>query len=664
LFGLILAIGLVVDDAIVVVENIDRLVRQHGLRGRAAARAAMKEVTGPIIATSVVLAVVFIPAAFVPGVSGQLYRQFALTIAAAVALSTFNALTLSPALSALMLRRPGKMLAPLAMFSRWLERRKSGYRRALNKLVRRWVAGLVALAALLGATWWLANLVPRSFVPDEDQGYFIVAGRLPEAASVERADAVAQQVEQVIAEVEGVAHYVAIGGFDIRGGGGGSNVFTIFVALEPWDVRAEADRALETVLSDVRPQLARIQSAEVFAFNPPPIRGLGATGGFEFELLDRSGGDYATFLDQTRSFVATLNEQPSVAGANTSSSGIVPQVRVQVDRTKAANLDVPVQSIFEALQSTFGSFYVNDFNLFGRVYRVLVEARPEARGEAEDIGSLHVKSRDGDLVRLDNLVTVERDHGPQAIEHFNLFRSTSTSGRTAPGFSSAQALDTVEAVLRESMPPTIDGAWSGLAYEEREASAYTTYIFGLGILITFLVLAALYESWSLPVTIMFAVPPAILGALGLMLLRGLDNNIYSQVGLLMLIGLASKNSILVVEFARSLTEQGRSLVDAAVEAASVRMRPILMTAISFIVGVLPLAFASGAGAASRVSLGTAVLGGMILTTFISLFLVPILFVLVGRLAHLDRPSRHDDGHPHEVDDTMPNKVQPTGSGPR
>ena len=643
LFGLVLAIGVVVDDAIVVVENIDRLGHERKLWGRKAARAAMRDVTAPVIATSVVLAVVFIPAAFIPGVTGQLYRQFSLTIVAAVALSTLNALTLSPALSALLLRRPARMLWPLQKFSDWLDRRRVGYQRALRWLIGHWVASVVVFLGLLGATWWAAVSLPTSFVPNEDQGYFIVTARLPDAAADQRTDQVAHEVEQALSEIDGVAHFVSIGGFDIRGGRrGASDAFTVFVSLEPWDQRSEGDRTLEAVLADTRARLGAITTADVAAFNPPPIRGLSPTGGFDFKLLDRSGGDYGAFYELSRGFLEQLSGVEQVQGVRTSSVALVPQVRIELDRTQAANADVPITRIFEVLRSTFGAYYVNDFNLFGRVFRVQVQAEAGARAEPEDIGELYVRNRQDQLIRLDNLLVVKRDHGADSIEHFNLFRATSINGDAAAGVSSTEALDAVEQTLRDTMPDSIDGAWSGLAYEERESAGYTAYVFGLGILVMFLVLAALYESWSLPLVIMFAVPPAVLGALGLLFLRGIDNDIYCQIGLLLLVGLASKNAILIVEFARELVERGSTLVEAAVEASGIRLRPILMTAISFIVGVLPLAFSTGAGAVARQSLGTTVLGGMILTTFLSLVLVPVLFVVVGRVARFERRSDEDE----------------------
>ena len=647
LFGLVLAIGVVVDDAIVVVENIERLVRERGLRGRQAARAAMREVTAPVIATSVVLAVVFVPAAFVPGVTGQLYRQFSLTIVAAVGLSMFNALTLSPALSAMLLRKQVRMLRPLQWFSDWLDRRRAGYERALRRAIGRWKLVMVVFAGLVGATWIALVTLPRTFIPDEDQGYFIVSARLPDAASTERTDAVAREVEAVLGSIDGVAHHVAIGGFDLRGGRSASNIFTVFAALEPWEARAEHGRDLETVLGEARARLGRIQEAEVFAFNPPPIRGLSSTGGFDFKLLDRSGGDYGELYERTRELLAALAQRPAIARPSTTSAGLVPQIRVEVDRTRAAAADVPLPAIFEALQLTFGAYYVNDFNLFGRIYRVMVQGQAAERDDPEDVGDVYVKNRDGQLVRLDELVRAQRDHGADSIERFNLFRATSINGQAAPGHSSSEALDVVEQTLRDTLPAQYDGAWAGLAYEERASAGYTIYIFGLGVLLTFLVLAALYESWSLPLVIMLAVPPAILGALGLMFLRGIDNDVYCQIGLLLLVGMACKNAILIVEFARELVYRGATVVEAAIEASGIRLRPILMTAISFIVGVAPLAFASGAGAVARRSLGTAVLGGMLLTTILSLFLVPVLFVLVGRIAGFERKRRggEDDEEP-------------------
>ncbi len=643
LFGLVLAIGIVVDDAIVVVENIDRLGREEKIWGRKAAVRAMRDVTAPVIATSVVLGVVFAPAAAVPGLTGQLYRQFALTIIAAVALSTLNALTLSPALSALLLRKPGKMSRPLAAFSRVLDRVRSGYERILRVFVRHWIVSTAIFLGMSAFTVWLALVTPQGFLPSEDQGYFLVMGRTPDASSVERTDRAAHEVERALESVDGIRHYVTVGGFDIRSGRrNATDAFTIFVSLQPWEDRDASGRSLEVVLGEVRSKLGAINTVQAIAVNPPAIRGLGATGGLDFKLLDRSGGEYGELGRRTDELVDALNEGGSVVGANTSSVGLVPQVRVEVDRTRAAALGVQVDAIFSALRGTFGAFYVGDFNLFGRVYRVMMQAEAGARTSEADIGEIYVAGRDGQLVRLDTLVRVRRDHGPDTIEHFNLFRATSISGRAAPGVSSAEALDAVEAEVRETMPDQMDGAWSGLSYEERASSGYTVYIFGLGGLITFLVLAALYESWSLPMIIMFSVPPAILGGLGLLTLRGLENGIYAQIGMLLLVGLASKNAILIVEFAREQVSRGEPLVEAAIGAAGMRLRPILMTAISFIVGVLPLAFASGAGAAARTALGTTVLGGMLLTTVLSLFLVPVLFVVVGRLARYGPAVDEDD----------------------
>jgi multidrug efflux pump len=630
LFGLVLAIGIVVDDAIVVVENVERLTREGGAAGRPAARQAMRDVTAPVIATSVVLMVVFIPAAFIPGLTGQLYRQFSLTIIAAVLLSTINALTLSPALSAVLLKEPRPVRGLMLRFSNWLDRLKVGYERALRAALRRRGLVLLTFVAMLAATVAAALLVPRGFIPTEDQGYFMVTGRLPAASSIDRTNAIAEQVEAARDEIDGVEHYVSIGGFDIRSGRrSATDSFTIFVSLDPWEDRGERGRDLDVIAAETQARLDQLPEAELTILRPPPIRGLGATGGFEFKVLDRSGGDYGQLFALTGELLAEIAERPEVASARTSSVALVPQVRVEIDRTRVAAFDVALADVLQTLQYSFGAFYVNDFNRFGRVYRVMVQSEDRFRTQQEQISKLYVKSRGGELIRLDNLVTVRRDHGPDAIEHFNLFRSTTINGGASPAASSSEALSAVEKAMRDSMPDNIDGAWSGLAYEEREASGYTAYIFGLGIIVTFLVLAALYESWSLPLVIMLGVPPAVLGALGLIFLRGINNDIYCQIGLLLLIGLASKNAILIVEFARELVIKGRSLVDAAIEASTLRLRPILMTAISFVAGVLPLAVASGAGAAARQSLGTAVLGGMILTTVLSLFLVPVLFVVIG-----------------------------------
>jgi hydrophobe/amphiphile efflux-1 (HAE1) family protein len=628
LFALVLAIGLVVDDAIVVVENVARLLATGVSRREAVAR-SMGEVTSAIVAATLVLGAVFVPVAFLPGTTGLLLRHFGFTVSCAVLLSLVNALTLSPALCALLMRA-----AP--------ERKNAFFRRfdgAFDVVVRRYDSRVRALfprrglvlgtyAVLVLGTLVLFRSVPAGFLPEEDQGYFITSFQLPDGASIQRTDGIAREVEEILLATPGVAGLNLFGGFDVLTGTFPPNVGSAFVTLEPWSEREAKGESLESIFADVRPKLGAIRDARVLALNPAPVRGLSRTGGFEFQLQDREGGDLAQLAAVAQQVIDAGERTPEIDGLFTSFRPNVPQVFVHLDRPKAKALGVDVAEAFETLGVFMGGLYLNDFDRFGRLFRVYAQAEGDLRSQPEDVRRLWLRSQRGEMVPLSTLVSLERVAGPRDIAHYNLYRSARIQGAAAPGYSSGQALDTMEAIAAEVLPKGMSYEWTGTAYQERQTGREAQLILALSLAVVFLFLAAQYESWSLPFVILLVVPLAFLGALGAQALRGLDDDLYCRIGLVTLIGLASKNSILIVEFAKRRREEGASLVDAAREAAEIRFRPVVMTALSFILGVVPLVVASGAGAASRRSLGTAVFGGMLVATLLSLVLVPALYVVV------------------------------------
>ncbi len=632
LFGLTLATGLVVDDAIVVIENVERLMAEKGgeVSAREATHRSMKQVAGALVATALVLSAVFIPVSFFPGTTGTIYRQFALTLAFSISLSALVALTLSPALCARLLRpHEGQKWRVFRWVDQGMDAFRRGYARFLGRLLGprlRW--GVVAVfVVFLGITALLYRLTPTGFIPEEDQGYLIVAIQGPEGTSLDYTRQVLLQAEEVLRQQKEVADIFTVGGFSLLGTG--PNYGVLFVNLTPWAEREEEEQAVAGLVNRLRGPFAAIPGARVLVFQPPTIRGVGSVGGFEFVLEDQQGNHTLDELSAaTQQLSARANQSPELRSVFSSFTASTPLLNVSVDREKAKALGVSLDSLYSTLQVYMGSQYVNDFTFANRVYRVYVQAAMPFRNEPRDISSFYVRSAQGAMVPLESLVTVKPVTTAQNIQHYNLFRSATINGQGAPGTSTGEALEAMEAVARQGLPAGFTFEWTGLSLEQKQASGKVLLIFGLGIVFVFLVLAAQYESFALPFVIMLAVPVALLGALGLQNLRGLANDVFCQVGLVMLVGLSSKNAVLIVEFAEQLRHQGKSVVESAIEAADTRLRPILMTSFAFLLGVVPLVLASGAGAASRKSLGTAVFGGMLLSTFVNLIFIPVLYTLV------------------------------------
>ncbi|KQY63319.1 RND transporter [Ensifer sp. Root142] len=629
LLGMVLAIGLVVDDAIVVVENVERQL-EAGLPPLAATRKAMQEVTGPIIATTAVLLAVFIPVAFIPGVAGSLYNQFALTVAISVAFSAFNSLTLSPALSAAFLRYRGEpRFALFRWFNTGFHALSDGYARSIAGLVRwRWALFALFLIAI-GSTYALWQRTPSTFLPVEDQGYFFVVIQLPDGASLERTQAVARRSEEILRGTSGVDFVGSVVGFNFLSFAAQSNSAVQFAVLKPWDERPAAQGA-SALREAVQPQLLQIPDALVLAFDPPSIQGLGATGGFEFQVEDLAGRSAQALSDTTQALIAEARKQPEINPYQlfTTFSTSSPQFDYDLDRDKAKLLGLNLPDIFSTLQIYFGSLYVNDFNLFGRTFRVTLQADQAARASATDLSRFYVRNSQGEMVPLNTLGSFKSTVGPESITHYNNYPSALINGAAAPGFSSSQAAAAMERVARTTLPRDYTFEWTGITYQEIRAGSIAALVFALALVFCFLILAAQYESWSMPFMVLLSVPLALLGALSALWLRGMQIDVYSQIGFVMLVGLAAKNAILIVEFARRRREEGLDVVAAASEAARLRLRPILMTAFAFILGVLPLMYAKGAGAASRQSIGTTVFGGMLAATVLTLIFVPVFYAVI------------------------------------
>ncbi|MGW8266853.1 MAG: efflux RND transporter permease subunit, partial [Longimicrobiales bacterium] len=626
LFGLVLAIGIVVDDAIVVVENTMRIIDTEGLSAREATARAMDEVAGPVVATTLVLLAVFVPTMVMPGLTGRLFRQFAVTISVATLFSSVNALTLAPALSGMLLRpsreKKGRFFTA---FNRYFDVATRRYMGGVAGGIRKLAVMMLVFAGLLGAMVLGFVRVPGGFVPTEDQGYVMVSAQLPSGASLERTQAVMDRVNEILMEVPGARNVATVGGYSLLNAVQGPNYGFAFLNMVPWDDR---DLTIGDALREVTPRLAQIQEGIVFGFPPPPVSGLGAAGGFQMEIQDRGGIGLVTMATVARDLVDAGNQSPLLTRMNQNFEANVPQIFVDVDREKVKALGIPLQSVFNTLAANLGSAYANDFNLFGRTWRVMVQADQEFRNSRDDIERLEVRSAEGLMVPLGTLVSVRDTVGPQSVSRFNLYPSVTITGTGVPGVSSGQANDEIERLAGQVLPPQMNFEWSGVTQQEKAAGNLAPLIFGLAFIFGFLFLAAQYESWALPIAVMLTVPLAMLGAMFLTGILGLDNNTYTQIGLVLLIGLSAKTAILIVEFAKQQRESGKSVTEAAEEAARLRFRPVLMTAVSFILGVMPLVFASGAGAASRVSLGVAVFGGMLLATALGVFFIPLLYVAV------------------------------------
>jgi hydrophobic/amphiphilic exporter-1 (mainly G- bacteria), HAE1 family len=632
LFAIVLATGIVVDDAIVVIENIERHIQDYGKRAARAASDAMSEVFGAVIATSLALVSVFVPVAFFPGTTGRLYAQFALTIAFAVVLSMFNALTLTPALSARLLRG-GKAQHGKGRFFGSIEevirRGTEFYVTVLTRLMRvRWAVVALFIVSL-GLTGLAYQWVPRAFVPEEDQGWFLTVIQAPSGSSLEATSNVAREAERVLMATPEVRSVFSIVGFSFAGSA--PNQAMIFASLKPFEERRSDEHRLQAVLPRLRGALFGIQGGMVIPFAPPSINGLGAFGGFTFEVLDLAGGDINRLAAAAWGLIGQSAQSQRVAGLFSSFTANDPQLTVDIDRDKARSLGLPISEITSAMQIYLGSAYVNDFDFNNRAYRVYVQADKAFRSDPKSLGQYYARTDDGSMVPLANVVRVRETTAPQVISHYNLFRSAEINGGAAPGFSSGQAIDEMEALAKRALPQGFGFAWSGLSLEEIKAGRQSVYIFAIGLLLVYLTLAAQYESFVLPFIVMLGVPLAVLGALTAQGLRGLQNDIYCQIGLVMLIGLAAKNAILIVEFAEQLRDRGMSIVEASIEAARIRLRPILMTSLAFILGVMPLVFASGAGQEGRHSVGTAVAGGMFFATFLNIIMIPVLYVTVQTL---------------------------------
>jgi HAE1 family hydrophobic/amphiphilic exporter-1 len=647
LLGMVLAIGLVVDDAIVVVENVERQL-QAGLAPLAATRAAMKEVTGPIIATTAVLMAVFVPVAFIPGVTGSLYNQFALTVAISVGISAFNSLTLSPALSAAFLRHRGDVrFTPFRWFNAGFDRLSHFYARGVRELIRLRRPLLGAFVAALAATYLISLRIPSTFLPVEDQGYFFVIIQLPDGASLQRTDIVAKEVREVLKGTPGVDIVGSISGLNFLTRAAQSNSAVEFAILKPWDERPPAQNA-STIVASVRPKLLQIPGAIALSFDPPSIPGLGTTGGFEFEVEDLTGRGSTALNEATQNVIAEARKQPELNAQQlfTSFSTSTPQLDYNLDRTKAKLLGLSLPDVFNTLQIYFGSLYVNDFNLLGRTFRVTLQADKDARAVASDLARLYVRNASGGMVPLSTLGSLKPIVGPETVPHYNNYASALINGGAAPGYSSGQAIAAMERAAATALPRDFGFEWTGITFQELKAGSIATIVFALAIVFVFLILAAQYESWSMPFMVLLAVPLALFGALLTLWLRGKQIDVYSQIGFVMLIGLAAKNAILIVEFAKRRREDGLDIVEAAMEAGRLRLRPILMTAFAFILGVVPLMFATGAGAAGRQSIGTTVFGGMLAATILTLALVPVFYAVIEQLR--ERSSRGEPAAGHEA----------------
>ena len=642
LFGMVLAIGLVVDDAIVVVEAVEHHI-EHGLSPKDAAFKAMDEVSGPVIGIAIVLSAVFIPTAFVPGITGRLYQQFAVTIAVSVLISAFNALSLSPALAALLLRPKRQSRGILGRFfgwfNKWFDRGTNAYVKGCAVLIHKFAFSLILLLGLGALAVWLGGKLPAGFLPDEDQGYIFAALQLPDAASLQRTEAAAAKVEEILKQTPGVAHVTTVAGFNMLSGVQNTYSAFFWVTLKEWGERKAAEEQYSAIKARINSAISRVPEGVAFVFPPPAIPGVGAAGGFTFILEDRSGKDVQFLTQNMQTFVTALRKRPEVSGVFSLALPSVPQLFAQVDRDKALKQGVNLGEVYQTLQAFMGGALVNYFNRFGRQWQVFVEAEGDYRTKAANVGQFQVRNNGGDMVPLSALTTIENRTGPEFTMRYNLYRAVQINGSAAQGYSSADAMKALEDVYAQTMPPEMGFDYLGMSFQENLArkGVPSSLIFSISVLFVFLILAALYESWSLPFSVLLSTPIAVFGALGALYLRRMSSlsfemNVYAQIGLVMLIGLAAKNAILIVEFAKAGHDAGKPLVDAALEGAKLRLRPILMTSFAFILGCVPLWRAAGAGAISRQVMGTAVIGGMLASSAIAIFVIPALFVVVEKLS--------------------------------
>jgi HAE1 family hydrophobic/amphiphilic exporter-1 len=635
MFGLVLAIGIVVDDAIVVVEAVMHHI-EHGMTPKEATRQAMKEVSGPVIGIALILSAVFMPVAFLAGLTGSMYKQFALTIAISVLLSAFSALSLSPALAAMLLKpaKPKKGLLGrfFGGFNKGFESATNGYVKVARLLVRKSLLTILIVGGIVGGVLFLGRALPAGFIPEEDQGIFGINVQLPPGSSLDRTSAVLAKVEKIVDGLEGVDSYQTFGGYGAVTYTYQTNFGSLFVRLKPWDERKDPALRLSGRLAVLQKELAAIPEAIAFPFNIPTIAGFGQSSGFNFQLQDRSGTLSVEQLgEQSRTFLAKARERPELGNLFTSFDPTYPQLGVDLDRDKARKVGVPVNELYEALATVLGGSYVNDFNRFGRLYRVYAQADADQRRDVEDIGKIYVRSKTtNDMIPLSTLVTVNREPGAEIINRFNLFRAVEIFGVPAPGYTSGQAMDALEAVFAETMPPEMDFTYSSVSYQQKIAPpAGPTFL--LAIVFVFLLLAAMYESWRLPWAVLLGSPMVVMGSFFGTWLMGYDNNVYVQIGNIMLVGLAAKNAILIVEFAKARFDEGETIEKAALDSAKLRFRPILMTAFAFILGVVPLMISNGAGAGAQNVMGTAVFWGMLIATALGVFLIPGNFAFVESL---------------------------------
>lgn len=643
LFGLVLAIGLVVDDAIVVVEAVEHHI-EHGLSPRDASVKAMEEVSGPVIAIALILAAVFVPTAFIPGITGRLYQQFALTIAISVLISAFNALSLSPALSALMLRPRKEGRGLLGKFFRWFNRvfgrTTDGYVSVCGGLIRKTGLSMLSLVAMTLLAVFFGSRLPKSFLPDEDQGFVYAGVQLPNAASLQRNDDASRQIEKMIMQTPGVQGVTSVIGFSMLSGIQNTYNSFYFVTLKEWSERKAPEEQYEAIKKHLNQELSRLNEGIAFSFPPPAIPGVGASGGFSFLLEDRSGKDPDFLNKNLAEFMAAARKRPELVGLSTTALPSIPQVFVDVDRPRVIAQGVQLSDVYKTLQMFMGGVLVNYFNRFGRQWQVYVQAEGDYRTRAENVGQFYVTNSEGQPVPMSAVTSIRPSNGPEFTMRYNLYRCMQINGSAAPGYSSGQAMKALEEVFKEKMPREMGFDYLGMSFQEKKAEegVPASVIFGMSFLFVFLILAAQYESWSLPFSVLLGTPIAVFGALWFLWMRGLENNVYCQIGLVMLIGLAAKNAILIVEFAKMEFEKGKSIEDAALIAARLRLRPILMTAFAFILGCVPLWTATGAGAISRRVLGSAVIGGMLAASVLAIFLIPVSFDVVERLAHRGKPK--------------------------